>query len=79
MPYDFVQFVLTVLFDLVLLAGIVFVLVACGLEATRRQYQRAVLPTRVLPATPIAPLSLPAAVEPVKMPVRSAQYEYLSA
>ena len=79
MPYDFVQFLLTVLFDLVFLAGVVFVLVACGLEATRRKYQRPLVPPRALPATPIAPLSLPTAAEPVKMPIRSAQYDYLSA
>lgn len=83
MPYDFAQFLLTVLFDFVFIGAIVFILMACGLEASRRkyqqQYQHQQLKSHPLPPAAVAPLSLPAAAEPVKIPVRSAQYDYVSA
>lgn len=37
MPYPFVQYALTILFDLVLVFGIAFFLIACGKEASYRQ------------------------------------------
>ncbi|MGA1132333.1 MAG: hypothetical protein ACO31I_08705 [Prochlorotrichaceae cyanobacterium] len=81
MPYDLAQVLLTVLFDLVILFGVTFFLVACGLEASRRQYQQQQLLRRVrsLPPASTPNLSLPAATEPVTMPVRSSRYEYMSA
>jgi len=74
MPYDFAQFLLTVLFDCVLLCGIVFVLMACGLEASRRKFQQQ-FQSHALSTISITPLSLPPATEPVNIPLRSAQYD----
>ncbi|MFZ9736462.1 MAG: hypothetical protein ACO3EZ_00465 [Prochlorotrichaceae cyanobacterium] len=80
MPYDLAQVLLTVLFDLVIVFGVTFFLVACGLEASRRQYQQQQL-RRVRALPPVSPphRSLPAAAEPVTMPVRSSRYDYMSA